>query len=260
MNLQQSAKTSADGKTAAQLVTHKFAVGQSVPRVEDPQLLRGKGRYTDDVSLSGQAYMVMVRSSVAHGTIRGIDMEAARKMPGVLGVYSSAELKGYGTLKCIVGLPNRDGTPLRKPRREALAVGKVRYVGDPVACVVAATVAQAKDAAEAVKLDIDPLPVITSAEAGARDGAPLIYDDVPGNVALDFHHGDTAAVDAAFAKAAHVTRLKLANSRLVVNCMEPRAAVGAYEDDRFTLYVPSQGVTAMRANVSEAIGGVAKDV
>jgi aerobic carbon-monoxide dehydrogenase large subunit len=260
MNLQESAKATADGLTADQLATHKFAVGQSVPRVEDPQLLRGKGRYTDDVSLPGQAYMVMVRSSVAHGTIRGIDMAAAQKMPGVLGVYSSAELKGYGTLKCIVALPNRDGTPLRKPRREALAVGKVRYVGDPIACVVAETVAQAKDAAEAVTVDIDPLPVITSPEAGARDGAPLIYDDVPGNVALDFHHGDTAAVDAAFAKASHVTRLKIANTRLVVNAMEPRAAVGAFEDNRFTLYVCSQGVTAMRANIADVMGVEAKDV
>ena len=150
MNLQQSAAGRPDELTAEQLATHRFAVGQSVPRREDPLLLRGKGRYTDDVGLPGQAYLVMVRSSVAHGMIRAIDMEAARKMPGVLGVYSSAELKGYGTLKCIVALNNRDGTPLKKPRREALAIGKVRYVGDPVACVVAETVAQAKDAAEAV--------------------------------------------------------------------------------------------------------------
>src|ERR1700691_5490078 len=120
MNLQQSAKTSADGISADQLVTHKFAVGQSVPRVEDPMLLRGKGRYTDDVSLPGQAYMVIARSSVAHRTIRGIYTEAARNRPGVLGVYSSAELHGYGAFKCIVALKNGDGTPLRKPRREVL--------------------------------------------------------------------------------------------------------------------------------------------
>ncbi len=260
MNLQQPANSQPDGLTAEELATMKFAIGQSVPRVEDPMLLRGMGRYTDDVSLPGQAYMVMVRSSFAHGTIRSVGMEAARKMPGVLAVYSSAEMKGYGTLKCIVALPNRDGTPLRKPRREALAVGKVRYVGDPVACVVAETVAQAKDAAEAVTVDIEPLPIVTSAEAGVRDGAPQIYDDVPGNVALDFHHGDTAAVDAAFAKAAHVTRLKLANSRLVVNCMEPRAAVGVYEDDRFTLQAGSQGVFGMRANIADAIGVDVKNV
>ena len=104
MNLQQPANSRPDGLTAEELATVKFAVGQSVPRVEDPMLLRGMGRYTDDVSLPGQAYMVMVRSSVAHGTIRSIDMEAARKMPGVLAVYSSAEMKGYGTLKCIVAL------------------------------------------------------------------------------------------------------------------------------------------------------------
>jgi carbon-monoxide dehydrogenase large subunit len=260
MNLQHSVQASADGLTADQLATHKFAVGQSVPRVEDPQLLRGKGQYTDDVSLPGQAYMVMVRSTVAHGTIRSVDMDAARKMPGVLGVYSSTELKGYGALKCIVALPNRDGTPLRKPRREALAVGKVRYVGDPVACVVAETVAQAKDAAEAVKVDIETLPVVTTAAAAARDGAPQIYDDVPGNVALDFHHGDTAAVDAAFAKAVHVTRLKLANTRLAINPMEPRAAVGVYDGNRFTLHVCSQGVVAMRANIADAMVVDAKDV
>jgi len=260
MNLQQSAKARADEFTAEQLATQKFAVGQSVPRVEDPQLLRGKGRYTDDVSLPGQAYMAIVRSSAAHGIIQAVDLGAARKMPGVLGVYSSAELKGYGTLKCVVALNNRDGTPLRKPRREALAVGKVRYVGDPVACVVAETLAQAKDAAEAVTVDIKPLPVVTSPEAGARDGAPLIYDDVPNNIALDFHYGDSAAVDAAFAKAAHVTRLKLVNSRLVVNCMEPRAAVGGYEGNRFTLYVSSQGVFGMRANIADALGVDVKDV
>ena len=157
-------------------------------------------------------------------------------MPGVLAVYSSAELKGYGTLKCIVSLNNRDGTPLRKPRREALAVGKVRYVGDPVACVVAETVAQAKDAAEAVTVDIEPLPIVTMAEAGAQPGAPQLYDDVPGNVALDFHFGDTDAVNAAFARAAHVTRLKLLNSRVAVNPMEPRAALGTFHDG--TLHAP----------------------
>ncbi len=259
MNLQQPAKAAGE-LTADQLTSMKFAIGQSVPRVEDPMLLRGMGHYTDDVSLPGQAYMVMVRSSVAHGTIRAIDMDAARKMPGVLAVYGSAELKGYGTLKCVVALPNRDGSALRKPRREALAVGKVRYVGDPVACVIAETVAQAKDAAEAVTVDIEPLPAITSPEESARDGAPQIYDDVPGNVALDFHYGDSEAVKAAFAKAAHVTKLRIVNSRVAVNPMEPRAAVGSYDANRFTLHVCSQGVFGMRANLAEAMGVDVKEV
>src|SRR5579863_3909160 len=260
MNLQQSAHRPTDELASDRLATMKFAVGQSVPRVEDPVLLRGMGHYTDDVSLPGQAYMVMVRSSVAHGTIRAIDMEAARKMPGVLGVYDSADLKGYGTLRCIVALNSRDGTPLRKPRREALAIGKVRYVGDPVAFVVAETLLQAKDAAEAVNVDIDPLPAVTSAEAGARAGAPQIYDDVPNNVAIDFHHGDTAAVDAAFAKAAHVTRLRMENTRLAINPMEPRAALGSFENDRFTLYTCSQGVMGMRANIADIMGVDVKNV
>ena len=260
MNLQPSAKDRADQLTADRLAVEKFAVGQSVPRNEDPMLLRGEGHYTDDVGLPGQAYAVMVRSQNAHGVIRAIDVEAARKMPGVLGVYTGADLKGYGPLKCIVPFNNRDGSPMKKPLRTALATDKVRYVGDPVAFVVAETVLAAKDAAEAVSVDIEPLAAVTSAEDAAGAGAPVLYDDVPGNVSLDYHYGDAEAVKAAFAEAAHVTRLKLVNSRLVVNAMEPRAALAAYDGSRFTLYVGSQGVFGMRANIAEALGVAAKDV
>ena len=175
-------------------------------------------------------------------------------MPGVLGVYTAADLKGYGPLKCVVPFNNRDGSPMKKPRREALATDKVRYVGDPVAFVVAETVLAAKDAAEAVAVDIETLPAVTTAEDATRDGAPLLYDDVPGNVSLDYHYGDAETVKAAFAKAAHVTKLKIVNSRLVVNAMEPRAALAGYDGNRFTLYVGSQGVVGMRANIAEALG------
>jgi aerobic carbon-monoxide dehydrogenase large subunit len=260
MNLQQSAKDRADQLTADRLAVEKYAVGQSVPRKEDPMLLRGMGHYTDDASLPGQVYAVMVRSRNAHGVIRAIDTAAAAKMPGVLGVYTAADLKGYGPLKCVVPFNNRDGTPMKKPLREALATGKVRYVGDPVAFVVAETLLQAKDAAEAVNVEIDALPAVISAEDAAKPGAPQLYDDVPGNVSLDYHYGDAAAVDAAFAKAAHVTKLKLVNSRLVVAAMEPRAALAAYDGKRFTLHVGSQGVFGMRANLAEAMGVQAKDV
>jgi aerobic carbon-monoxide dehydrogenase large subunit len=260
MNLQQSAKDRADELLAERLSVEKFAVGQSVPRKEDPTLLRGRGRYTDDVSLPGQAYAVMVRSQNAHGVIRSIDTEAARKMPGVLGVYTAADLKGYGPLKCVVPFNNRDGSPMKKPLREALAVGKVRFVGDPVAFVVAETVNAAKDAAEAVVVDIEPLPAVTTPEESAQIGAPQIYDDVPGNVALDYHYGDAEAVKAAFDKAAHVTKLKMLNSRLVCAPMEPRAALAAFDGQRFTFYVSSQGVFGMRGNVAEAMGVAAKDV
>ena len=260
MNLQQSVKARADELTAEQLALQKYAVGQSVPRKEDPTLLRGKGQYTDDVSLPGQAYAVMVRSQNAHGVIRGIDTEAARKMPGVLGVYTATDLQGYGPLKCVVPFNNRDGTPMKKPLREALAKGKVRYVGDPVAFVVAETLLQAKDAAEVVRIDVETLPSVTDAEAAAQNGAPQLYDDVPNNIALDYHFGDAEATKAAFARAAHVTRLKMINSRLVVAAMEPRAALGSYEENRFTLYVGSQGVFGMRGNIAEAMGVTPKDV
>src|ERR1700683_3862179 len=131
MNLHQRASEQADLAAAEKLSIERFAIGQSVPRVEDPMLLRGKGRYTDDVSLPGQAYAVMGRSQNAHGVIRSIDVEAARKMPGVLGVYTGADLKAYGPLKCVVPFNNRDGTPMKKPLREALAIGQGRFGGDP---------------------------------------------------------------------------------------------------------------------------------
>jgi carbon-monoxide dehydrogenase large subunit len=260
MNLQSFAKDRADELTAERLAVEKFAVGQSVPRNEDPMLLRGEGHYTDDIALPGQAYAVMVRSQNGHGIIRKIDVEAAHKMPGVLGVYTGADLKDYGPLKCIVPFNNRDGSPMKKPLRTALATEKVRYVGDPVAFVVAETVLAAKDAAEAIKVDVEPLAAIVSAEGAASDGAPQLYNDVPGNVSLDYHYGDAEVVTAAFAKAAHVTKLKLVNSRLVVSAMEPRAALAAYDGSRFTLYVGSQGVFGMRANIAEALGVPAKDV
>jgi carbon-monoxide dehydrogenase large subunit len=250
----------ADGAADDRLAIEKFAVGQSAPRREDPMLLRGLGRYTDDVSLPGQAYAVMVRGRNAHGIIRGIDCKAALQMPGVLAVYTGADLRDYGPLKCIVALNNRDGSPLKKPRRDALAIDRVRYVGDPVACVIAETLAQAKDAAEAVTVDIEPLPAVVSAEQAARAGAPLLYDDVPGNVALDYQYGDPEAVKAAFARAAHVTRLNLLNSRMVVNCIEPRAGLASHDGGRFTLYVPSQGVFGMRAHLAEALGVEVKNV
>jgi aerobic carbon-monoxide dehydrogenase large subunit len=260
MNLHQSPELPAEKLTDGQLAVEKFGIGQSVPRSEDPMLLRGRGRYTDDVSLPGQAYAVMVRSRHGHGVLRAIKTDVARNMPGVLAVYTAADLEGYGPLKCNMPLKSRDGSPLKKPWRGALAKDKVRYVGDPVACVIAETVFAAKDAAEAVEIDVDPLAAVTSPEDAAREGAPLLYDDIPGNVPLDYHFGNTEAVDAAFASAAHVTRLKLLNSRVVVNAMEPRAAVAAYDGSRFTVHVGSQGVTGMRAQIADCLGVEPKTV
>ena len=233
----------------------KFGIGQPVRRTEDPMLVRGEGCYTDDIKLTGEAYAVMVRSRIAHGVIKGVDTTAARNMPGVLGVYTGADLAAYGTLKCIVPFNNRDGTPMKRPPRPALATDKVRFVGDPVAFVVADTVLHAKDAAEAVEVDIDALPAVVRPEEAARPGAPLIHDEAPGNVALDYHFGDSEQVAVAFDKAAHITRLKLSNSRVVVNAMEPRAAIGIHDpaSGRFTLHAPSQGAFGMRGNMAEIL-------
>ncbi|MBN8956829.1 MAG: xanthine dehydrogenase family protein molybdopterin-binding subunit, partial [Rhizobiales bacterium] len=236
----------------------KFGVGQPVPRSEDPRLVQGQGRYTDDLNVEGQVYAVMVRSTHAHGVIRGIDTDAAKAMPGVLGVYTGADLKaaGYGPFKCNIPFKNRDGTPMHKPLRLALAFDKVRFVGDPVAFVVAETVAQAKDAAEAVVVDIDPLPAVTKQTEADKPGAPQIYDDVPNNVACDFHFGDSEKVKAAFEKAAHVTQLHMINNRVFVSAMEPRAAIGEYDaaKDHWTLRVGCQGVFGHRAQLADMLG------
>jgi aerobic carbon-monoxide dehydrogenase large subunit len=235
----------------------KFGIGQPVPRTEDPHLVRGEGRYTDDVNLAGQAYAAIVRSRHGHGVIRNIDLAPARAMPGVLAAYTGADLKaaGYGNFKCVVGFKNRDGSDMRKPVRPALAIDKVRFVGDPIAFVVAETAAQARDAAEAVEVDIDPLPAVTRASEAAKPGAPQLYDDAPGNVALDYHYGDADKVAAAFAAAAHVTRLSLVNSRVVVNAMEPRAAIGAFDpaSGRWTLHTGCQGAFGMKGQLTDIL-------
>lgn len=235
-----------------------FEVGQPVPRNEDPVLVRGEGRYTDDVSLDGQLYAAFVRSPHAHGVLRGIDISQAEAMKGVVAIYRGEDLagQGYGLLKCVVEHPNRDGSPIRKPARNALATDKVRFVGDPIAMVVARTAVQARDAAEAVLLDIEILPAVTAGEDALKPDAPQLYDDVPGNVVLDYHFGDAGKVAAAFASAAHVTRLRIVNSRIVVNPIEPRAAVGTYDrkTSRYALHAPSQGAFGMRNNLAAAMG------
>jgi aerobic carbon-monoxide dehydrogenase large subunit len=237
------------------IALQKFGVGQPVRRKEDDTLVRGKGKYTDDFALPGQVYAWIVRSSHAHGIIRGIDTAAARAMPGVLGVWTGADLASadYGPFTCGLPLKSRDGSPLLQTNRAALVSDKVRFVGDPVAFVVAETLAQARDAGEAVVLDIDPLPAVTSAEEATKPGAPQLYDHIPNNVALDYHFGDAAKVDAAFAEAAHVTRLDIVNTRVAVVAMEPRAALASYDkaSERYTIQVPTQGVAGNRAMLAK---------
>jgi carbon-monoxide dehydrogenase large subunit len=231
-------------------------IGQPVRRTEDAKLLRGEGRYTDDLNLPHQAYAVIVRSRQAHGIIRSISTDTARAMPGVLAVYTAKDLAAYGPLKSSLPFKNRDGSEMRRTGRPALAGDKVRFVGDPVACVIAETRDQAKDAAEAVEVEIEPLPPVIHLKDAVREGAPQLYDDAPGNVALDYHYGDAEKVAAAFARAAHVTRIEIVNSRVVVSAIEPRCAIGVYEaeKDRWILYTESQGVMGMRAQLAAILG------
>jgi aerobic carbon-monoxide dehydrogenase large subunit len=236
--------------------TLKFGVGQPVRRSEDTTLVRGAGLYADDVALEGQAHGAFVRSAHAHGVLNGVDAAAALAMPGVLGVFTGRDLEGYGHFGSLLTLPNRDGTPLRKAVHKAFATDRVRFVGDPVALVVATSAAAARDAAEAVIVDIEPLPVVVSAEDALGSEAPDLYETMPGNIAFDYHYGDSDAVGAAFAIAAHVTKLKLSISRIVVNPMEPRSGLAVYDaaSGRYTLHVESQGVLGMRNHLAGLMG------
>ncbi|QAU47545.1 xanthine dehydrogenase family protein molybdopterin-binding subunit [Bradyrhizobium guangzhouense] len=237
------------------IALQKYGVGQPVRRKEDDTLVRGKGRYTDDFNLPGQAHAVIVRSTHAHGVIRGIGLDAAKAMPGVLGVWTGTDLNaaGYGPFTCGLPLKSRDGSPVHQTNRHPLATDKVRFVGDPVAFVVAETLAQARDAAEAVELDIEPLPAVTDPEEAAKPGAPQLYDHIPNNVALDYHYGDAEKVNAAFASAAHVTKVDIENTRVAVVSMEPRVGLASYDKktERYTIQMPTQGVAGNRANLAK---------
>src|SRR5688572_5992321 len=231
----------------------RYRVGQPDSRTEDPVLLRGEGRYRDDLNEPGQAYAWMVRSPHAHGILKNISV---RKMPGVLAVYTAKDLAAYGPHKCLLDFKNRDGSPMKRPIRRSLAHDKVRFVGDPVACVVAQTALQAKDAAEAIELDIEPLPAVALASEAAKPGAPQLYDDVPGNVVVDFLFGEPEKVAEAFKKAAHTTKLSLRNTRVVVAAMEPRAGLCVYDRNtgRWTLTAPGQGVFGMKNQLADILG------
>jgi carbon-monoxide dehydrogenase large subunit len=242
----QTSPRSVENTIAAQ----KYGIGQPVLRKEDDTLVRGKGQYTDDLNLPGQAHAVIVRSTHPHGVLKGVDIADARQMPGVLGIWTGEDMvaAGYGNFVSRMPLKSRDGTPLLQSNKPVLAVGKVRFVGDPIAVVVAETPAQAKDAAEAVMTDIDPLPAVTRAADAIKPGAPQLYDSVPNNMVLDYHYGDTAKVNEAFANAAHVVKLDLDNTRVAVVAMEPRSGIGDYDRKRdfYTLHVPTQGVAGNR--------------
>src|SRR4051794_1546736 len=243
----------------------KFGVGQPVRRFEDQTLITGKGRYTDDMHFDEAAQAYVLRARVAHANIRSIDTVAARGMPGVLSVLTGEGIRadGLGDVPCHAPLNNRDGSPRHDTPRPALAVGKVRHLGQPVVLVVAETLAQAQDAAEAIEIDYEELPAVTNARAAMEQGAPQLFDRIANNIVFDWDNdtSDFAATDAAFAKAAHVTTLEMVNNRVVVNSMEPRNAIGDWDaaSGRPVLYTGTQGSHFVRDPLAEAVLKVPKE-
>jgi carbon-monoxide dehydrogenase large subunit len=221
----------------------QFGIGQPVRRFEDGRLLRGRGRYHEDVNLPGQAHMVVVRSLHAHARILGIDTAAARATPGALAVFTAADLgDDLGTMKMTLKRKRPDGSPMFAPPHRGLARERARYVGDPIALVIAETRAQAEDAAERVRVDYEPLPSVTSTAAAAERGAPAVWDECPDNISNVHEAGDRAATEAAFTRARHVVRRRYVISRVHAQYMEPRGALGVWDalDERYTLHADVQ--------------------
>ena len=216
-------------------------IGKSIERKEDYRFLTGAGQYTDDVSLPGQTYAYFLRSPHAHAKIKSIDVAAAKKAPGVLDVFTGKDVAAVGGLPCGWLITSTDGAPMKEPKHPIIAETKVQHVGDQVAMVVAETYAQAKAAANLIDVAYEVLPAVVDTGTAAKNKT-AVHDIAPDNVCYTWALGDKAAVDAAFAKAAHVTKLDIVNNRLIPNAMEPRAANAFYtrHDETYTLYVASQ--------------------
>jgi aerobic carbon-monoxide dehydrogenase large subunit len=241
----------------------RFGSGRSVPRVEDDALLKGQGVFADDVSVAGQLVVHFLRSPHPHARIAALDVEAARAMPGVIRVVTGADLVAAG----VKPLPNSsdfkriDGRPTASPPHHALAVGLVRFVGEAVAAVVAASSAEARDAVEAIVVDYEPLDAVVDAPAAVRGGSPVVDAEAPDNVACEARHGDVGATDAAFARAAHVVTLDLVNQRCIACPIEPRSTLGTWDaaSGRLTLRVSCQTPTGLRDELCDEVLGIAKE-
>ncbi|OGK86234.1 MAG: hypothetical protein A2W08_04915 [Candidatus Rokubacteria bacterium RBG_16_73_20] len=241
--------------------TLRFGSGRGSLRSEDPPLLTGRGRFTDDVGVPGQAHAVFVRSMVAHAEIRGIDVTGARGQAGVLGVFTGRDLAadGLGAIPPLVSFAGRGGRPMVAAAMPPLAIDRVRYVGEPLAIVVADTAAQAQDAAAAVIADLAELPAESDVGRAMAPGTRALWPEAPDNIALDWTDGDAAAVEDAFARAAHVERVRLLDTRLAPSALEPRAAIAEWDRtaERYTLTASTQGVAVVRRLLAEGVFKVA---
>ncbi|HEU5319261.1 MAG TPA: xanthine dehydrogenase family protein molybdopterin-binding subunit, partial [Methylomirabilota bacterium] len=227
--------------------------GKSIKRREDPRFITGRGNYTDDLKLAGMTYAAFVRSPHAHARIRRIDAAPAQAHPGVVAVFTGKDMVGVNSLPCGWLLPE-----LKVPPHMPLASDAARYVGDPVAVVIADSQAAALDAAEKVRVDWEPLPAVTLTEKAAAKGSAQLHDNAPGNVAFTWQIGDAGAVEAAFRTAAVVVRKRIVNQRLVANAMEPRACVARYDEATgdLTLWVTSQNPHVHRLLMAAFVLGI----
>jgi carbon-monoxide dehydrogenase large subunit len=238
----------------------KNGIGAAVRRKEDHRFITGKGQYVDDINRPNQLYAVILRSPLAHGKIKSLVTDAAKAAPGVVAVFTGADMAaaGVGGLPCGWGITSSDGSPMAEPGHPPLAVDVVHHVGDQVAVVLAETKAAARDAVELIEVDYDDLPAVASLDAAGAEGAPLVWDDAPGNICFDWEIGDATATDAAFAKAAQVASIDIVNNRLIANAMEPRAAIGDYDSgkDEYTLFTTSQNPHVIRMLMGAFVLGI----
>ena len=229
----------------------RFGIGQPVTRKEDPRFLTGRGRYVADIDLARQAHAVFIYSAHAHARIRSVDKTAAEQMPGVYAVLTGDDwaADGLGTLDPEVMAEDMGGPKGYRTQRPPLAQGRVRCVGERVAIVIAATEAQARDAAELVAVEYEVLPAVTHAEEAMRPGAPMLHEGAANNTSFTMHMGNADAIDAAFARAHHITRLSLYNNRITAMTMEPRGCIAEYDPGtrRYTLYSSTQNVHVVSA-------------
>jgi carbon-monoxide dehydrogenase large subunit len=235
----------------------QFGIGQPIRRIEDRRFLTGYGRYLDDIATSRQAHAAILRSPHAHARIRALDIAAAAASPGVITVLAGADLAkdGLGTIPCATGLTNRDGSPIAMPPRPALAQGRVRHVGDAVALVIAETAALARDAADEIAVDYEPLPAMADTAHALDPGQPAVWDEHPGNRCFEWEVGEAGPVQRAVAAARHRISLTLVNNRVIVNSMEMRGAIGEYDpgEDAYTLWSSTQGSHFVRNLLAEHV-------
>lgn len=235
-------------------------IGAAVRRKEDRRFITGKGQYVDDINRPNQLYASIVRSPVAHGKINKVGIEDAMAVPGVVAVFTGADMVAdeVGSLPCGWGISSKNGDAMVEPGHPPLANEYLRHVGDQVAIVLAESRAVARDASELVDIDYDDLPAVASLEAASAEGAPLVWQDAPGNICFDWEIGDAAATDAAFAEATKTASIELVNNRLIANAMEPRAAIGDYDSgkDEYTLYTTSQNPHVIRLLMGAFVLGI----